>query len=44
VTTGAAWFPAEPDGAHLRLSYGATAADLLPEGVARLARAIAAAR
>jgi DNA-binding transcriptional MocR family regulator len=40
VTAGAAWFPAEPDGGHLRLTYGETAAELIPEGVARLARAI----
>ena len=40
VTTGADWFPAEPDGGHLRLTYGETAAELIPEGVARLARAI----
>lgn len=40
VTPGAAWFPAEPDGAHLRLTYGETSADLIPEGVERLARAV----
>jgi DNA-binding transcriptional MocR family regulator len=40
VTAGAAWFPAESDGAHLRLTYGETAAELIPEGVARLTRAI----
>jgi DNA-binding transcriptional MocR family regulator len=42
VTTGAAWFPAEADGAYLRLTYGETPAELIPEGVARLARAIGA--
>jgi DNA-binding transcriptional MocR family regulator len=41
VTAGAAWFPGEPDGPHLRLTYGETSADLIPEGVNRLARAIA---
>lgn len=40
VTAGRAWFPAEPDGAHLRLTFGETSAGLIPEGVERLARAI----
>jgi len=40
VTAGRAWFPAETDGAHLRLTYGETPAPEIPEGVDRLARAI----
>lgn len=40
VTAGSAWFPAEADGPHLRLTYGETDADLIPEGVTRLARAL----
>ena len=40
VTAGRAWFPAEPDGPHLRLTFGETSADLIPEGVDRLARAM----
>ncbi len=42
VTGGSAWFPAEPDGGYLRLTYGETTAELIPEGVTRLARAISA--
>lgn len=42
VTAGAPWYPAEADGGHLRLTYGETSAELIPEGVARLARAIRA--
>jgi len=40
VTAGRAWFPAEADGPHLRLTFGETSADLIPEGVERLARAL----
>jgi DNA-binding transcriptional MocR family regulator len=40
VTAGSAWFPAEASGNYLRLTYGETSTELLPEGVARLARAI----
>jgi DNA-binding transcriptional MocR family regulator len=40
VTAGRAWFPAEPDGPHLRLTFGETSAELIPEGVERLARAL----
>jgi DNA-binding transcriptional MocR family regulator len=44
VTAGRAWFPAETDGPHLRLTFGETSAELIPEGVERLARAIDALR
>jgi DNA-binding transcriptional MocR family regulator len=40
VTAGRAWFPAEPDAPHLRLTFGETPAEQIPEGVERLARAI----
>jgi DNA-binding transcriptional MocR family regulator len=40
VIAGRAWFPAEPDGPYLRLTYGETPAEEIPEGVDRLARAI----
>ena len=40
VTAGRAWFPAEPDAPHLRLTFGETPAEQIPEGVDRLARAI----
>jgi DNA-binding transcriptional MocR family regulator len=40
VTPGRAWFPAEADGPHLRLTFGETSAELIPEGVDRLARAL----
>lgn len=44
VTAGRAWFPAEPDGAHLRLTFGETPVAEIPEGVDRLARALRRAR
>jgi DNA-binding transcriptional MocR family regulator len=37
VTAGRPWFPAEPDGPFLRLSYAAADADTFRDGVARLA-------
>lgn len=39
VMPGAPWFPAEPSGPHLRLTYAAADEERLREGVARLARA-----
>ena len=44
VTAGRAWFATDPDGPHLRLTFGETSASLIPEGVRRLARAIEAMR
>ena len=37
VSSGSAWFPAERDGPHLRLTYGETPLAELLEGVRRLA-------
>jgi DNA-binding transcriptional MocR family regulator len=37
VSPGSAWFPAERDGPHLRLTYGETPLAELLEGVRRLA-------
>ncbi|UWP84954.1 PLP-dependent aminotransferase family protein [Dactylosporangium fulvum] len=42
VFPGRPWFAAEPDGAHLRLTFAAAPPDLLEEGVRRLARAMGA--
>jgi DNA-binding transcriptional MocR family regulator len=36
VNPGRAWFPAEPEGAFLRLSYAAAAPDAIRAGVARM--------
>jgi len=40
VFPGRPWFAAEPDGAHLRLTFAAAPPDLIEEGVRRLARGI----
>jgi DNA-binding transcriptional MocR family regulator len=40
VFPGRPWYAAEPDGAHLRLTFAAAPPDLLEEGVRRLARAM----
>ncbi|MGW3954588.1 aminotransferase-like domain-containing protein [Streptomyces sp. NPDC004752] len=40
VSPGTPWFPAEPDGAYLRLTYGQVSADQIEEGVRRLSQAI----
>jgi DNA-binding transcriptional MocR family regulator len=37
VTAGRAWFPAEPEGPYLRLSYAAADSDTFRDGVERLA-------
>ena len=42
VTAGRAWFPAEPDGPFLRLSYAAADPDTFRDGVDRLARVLRA--
>ncbi len=39
VSAGRAWFPAEPPGPHLRLTFAGAEAGRLAEGVRRLARA-----
>lgn len=44
INAGRAWFPAEPLGPHLRLSYAAASPSELSEGVRRLGRVIAKAR
>jgi DNA-binding transcriptional MocR family regulator len=44
VTAGRAWFPAEPTGAFLRLSYAAADPETFREGVRRLAGVLRAAR
>ncbi|MET7397598.1 PLP-dependent aminotransferase family protein [Dactylosporangium sp. NPDC005572] len=44
VFPGRPWFAAEPDAAHLRLTFAAAAPDQLQEGVRRLARALATLR
>jgi len=41
VTPGRHWFPAEPPGAHLRLTFAAAPPEALAEGVRRLAGALA---
>ena len=43
VNPGRAWFPAEPEGAFLRLSYAAAGVDAIRAGVAQLAAAAKAA-
>ena len=40
VSTGTPWFPAEPDGAYLRLTYGQVSTDRIDEGVRRLSQAM----
>ncbi len=40
VSSGTPWFPAEPDGAYLRLTYGETSVDQIDEGIRRLSRAM----
>jgi len=40
VSPGRPWFPAEPPGPHLRLSFAAAPPGLLREGVERLARLV----
>ena len=40
VFPGRPWFPAEPTGPFLRLTYAAAPPDALDEGVRRLARAL----
>jgi DNA-binding transcriptional MocR family regulator len=40
VSPGRRWFPAEPTGSYLRLSYAGAPPDLIARGVAALARAI----
>ena len=40
VNPGRRWFPAEPTGSYLRLSYAGAPPDLIARGVAAVARAI----
>jgi DNA-binding transcriptional MocR family regulator len=40
VSPGRPWFPAEPPGPFLRLTYAAAAPDVIDEGVRRLAKAL----
>jgi DNA-binding transcriptional MocR family regulator len=40
VFPGRPWFPAEPPGPFLRLTYAAAPPDAMDEGVRRLARAL----
>jgi DNA-binding transcriptional MocR family regulator len=40
VFPGRPWFPAEPPGPFLRLTYAAAPPEALDEGVRRLARAL----
>ncbi|MBP2472592.1 DNA-binding transcriptional MocR family regulator [Crossiella equi] len=41
VFPGRPWYPAEPPGPHLRLTYGAAGPEVLAEGIRRLAAAFA---
>jgi DNA-binding transcriptional MocR family regulator len=40
VSAGRHWFPAEPPGSFLRISYGGAEIDILSEGIAVLARVL----
>jgi len=40
VSPGRPWFPADPPGPHLRLSFAAGPPEVLREGVERLARSV----
>ncbi|MEU6540931.1 PLP-dependent aminotransferase family protein [Streptomyces sp. NPDC047000] len=40
ISAGTPWFPAEPDGACLRLTYGQVSADQIGEGIRRLSHAM----
>ncbi|WP_229480330.1 aminotransferase-like domain-containing protein [Mycolicibacterium mageritense] len=40
VSSGVPWYPAEPDGPHLRLSYGCSDIEHITEGVRRLASVV----
>jgi DNA-binding transcriptional MocR family regulator len=42
VSAGRSWFASEPPGPHLRLTFAAAPAEILDEGVARLAAALRA--